>query len=177
MSFADHFSPDELIILQERAERIAGRLGDTQQDMQTALLVKLGVETYAFALEQLVTIIEDVVITPVPCVPAFVAGVANVRGRILPVMDLAHLLGLPTPEARQLATLIVVAHEATSLAFKVEQIDDLVSLERSTIKPLPLDFDVARPEFFSGLTPEGYTIINTAVILGADDLIVDEHLD
>lgn len=77
----------------------------------TALHVRIraGGEDYALSVEDVIEVAELGHITPVPGAPSEVLGVRNLRGTVLPVLDLATVLGIP-PAA--LCERIVVAEQA-----------------------------------------------------------------
>ncbi len=180
MPFQDHFDDHEFSILQGRALRLATLLANEDTSGRIAALrVRLGGEMFIFPLDELVTIVDDATITPVPCVPAHIAGIANVRGRVVPVIDLATLLGLATEQTDERPVLIVAmaADDRVSLAFKVQAIDELVTVEQQSISPLPSDFETAYPEFFIGISEENRVLINTGTILASEMLVVNDTAD
>jgi purine-binding chemotaxis protein CheW len=72
------------------------------------VIFRLEAGQYALPLEQVVEVLRMVAIRPAPEGPAWLAGVINLRGRVLPIMDLRARLGLP-PRAARLETRIIVA--------------------------------------------------------------------
>ncbi|MBI4495180.1 MAG: chemotaxis protein CheW [Chloroflexi bacterium] len=81
--------------LRERARQYA-RLAQQVEDGEKteALLFRLGDETCAVELRLLRKVQLAKGLTPVPCTPAYVAGILNVRGEVVTVLDLANTLGL-----------------------------------------------------------------------------------
>jgi chemotaxis signal transduction protein len=73
--------------------------------------------------------------TPVPLAPSFVLGLANLRGTVMPVVDLAPLLGLPArqPEAQTLG--VVLGHGPWTAAAAVDSVLGLEPLERDAARP------------------------------------------
>ncbi len=69
-------------------------------------------------------------ITPMPGSPQHVLGVANIRGQIIPVIDLPAVVGC-TPSARNI--LLVTEYERSVQGFAVEEVDEIVRLERSRV--------------------------------------------
>jgi purine-binding chemotaxis protein CheW len=61
-------------------------------------------------------------ITPLPLAPAFVLGLANLRGTVMPVVDLAPLLGLPPREAKAQTLGLVLGHGAWKAAAVVDTV-------------------------------------------------------
>jgi purine-binding chemotaxis protein CheW len=103
---------DALIPLAEQAE-IDARLNDRARRLAEVpptvdasgaievLVCRLGVEEYALELRLLHGVYPATGLTPVPCTPPFVAGLLNLRGEILTVLDLAAAMGLPGFERRE----------------------------------------------------------------------------
>src|SRR5215216_5720695 len=104
MSIHEHFTERELKILQARAERAASaaQRDDVEKTEIRALQCTLGSESYALPVEFVRAVYENVTVVPVPCTPRFVAGIANIRGRIMPVLDLATLLNVPPSKGNSL---------------------------------------------------------------------------
>ncbi len=73
---------------------------------------RLDRQTYALPLEAVLQIVEMVTITPIPQLDHGIAGVINVRGTPMPVLDARRLLGLPAAP-RQLHTPIILAQAGT----------------------------------------------------------------
>jgi purine-binding chemotaxis protein CheW len=97
-------SPEERT-LRERARRLALEPGEEAALADHAgaefLLCRLCDECYAIDLTVLRAVQPARGLTPIPCTPAFVAGMLNVRGTVVTVLNLAHLLDLadtPVPE-------------------------------------------------------------------------------
>jgi purine-binding chemotaxis protein CheW len=181
MSLYDQFSPKEIEVLLRRAERAAHASQDTQAGgvLINALVVSLGREQYALPLEALSAAYEVNVnlttpIVPVPCAPAFVAGVANVRGRVIPVIDLAALLGVPGDETAESASLIIVSSDQMSLALRVGIIGDAIVIRQRELVPVPETLDLAKPGYLQGTLPDGTGLLDLDAILNDPALIVDD---
>ena len=76
----------------------------------TLVLFRLGEADYALPLDRVVEVLRMVAITPVPESPRAVAGVIDLRGRVIPVLDLRRRLGMPD-RAYDLRTPILVAED------------------------------------------------------------------
>jgi purine-binding chemotaxis protein CheW len=68
----------------------------------------LGAEEYGIAILKVREIIGIVPVTPVPGTPSFMQGVINLRGKIIPVIDLRAKFGMPTQAASRETCIIVV---------------------------------------------------------------------
>jgi purine-binding chemotaxis protein CheW len=95
---ASELSPEERT-LRERARRLALEPGEAESPTGLAeaevLICRLGDERYAIDLALLRAVQPAHGLTPIPCTPPFVAGMLNVRGIVVTVLDLARLLELP----------------------------------------------------------------------------------
>jgi purine-binding chemotaxis protein CheW len=89
---------------------------------------------YAFPLATVEEVLRMVAITEVPESPDWIAGVINLRGRTVPVVDLRTRLGLP-PRAPSLDTAIVVTESLLrgSVAFLADEIIDVISVPAESI--------------------------------------------
>lgn len=76
-------------------------------------------------------------ITEVPESPPGVEGVINLRGRIIPVMDLRVRFRMPTVERTEDSRIIVVDAAGTTLGFIVDRVHEVLRLDASTVEPGP----------------------------------------
>src|SRR5262245_14950567 len=172
MSFYDHFSENEREILRTRAERIAKAQKDIRQgDTLSVLVTHVGKESYLLPMEALTAVYVGHTIIPVPCVPPFIAGIANIRGQILVVLDLATLLSVPDDIAKQV--LIVVSSGDTSIAFCVESVGEATTILMSELQPIPAAVHGA---YLQGILPNRMALLDLEAIFNDTSLIVDETI-
>ncbi len=95
--------------------------------MKQLLPFKVGYETYALELVEVQEVVEDQMIHPFPGSPNVVAGAIGFHGRIVPVLDLARLLGFPTGKMGQ--RLIVLVNRRGPVALGVDQVRAIISVE------------------------------------------------
>jgi purine-binding chemotaxis protein CheW len=89
--------------------------------------------------------------TRLPRVPAHIAGVVNLRGTVLPVMDLAARLGWQTTEATPRHAIIVTQLEGQACGLIVDSVSDIVTLDADSLQPPPATADDAIAPFLEGL--------------------------
>lgn len=90
--------------------------------------------------------------TPLPHAPSFVRGVINLRGAVLPIVDLAARLGLPSGEESSRNVIIVVHVQNQTLGLLVNAVSDILSIPLQDMQPPPeLAADVSRT-FIHALT-------------------------
>ena len=101
----------------------------------------LGGAGYGIPILKVREIIRLLEITPIPRMPDYVRGVINLRGRIVPVIDLRMKLGLPNPSTTN-RTCIIVTHiqigDATKLmGLIVDALDEVYQINAEDIEPAP----------------------------------------
>lgn len=87
-------------------------------------------ESYAFAVEDVLEVAELGDIAPVPGSDGSVLGVQNLRGEVLPVFDLASVLGIARVGVAQ--RLLVVEHDGRRAAFAIDEVLDVAELPAPT---------------------------------------------
>ena len=107
------------------------------QDTRTFVVFKLGDEEYGLDICAVQSIVRFEEPTPVPRCPEFVLGVMNLRGRVIPVLDMMARLGLgrfsPTPGSR----VIVAEGEAGILGLAVDGANEVRAIPVDTIQATP----------------------------------------
>jgi purine-binding chemotaxis protein CheW len=102
------------------------------------VVFELGHEEYAVPIEQVREVVKVPKITLVPNGQAFVVGVMNLRGQIVPVIDLEKLFELPAT-SQATAQHIVVSEDASHILFgvQVDQVSEVLRVSVGAIKPTP----------------------------------------
>ena len=99
-------------------------------DNVTSLLrVRLGDALVGLPARAVREIVRAVAITPLPGAPAIVEGAINVRSELVPVIDVRQRLGFPGKTLDPDEFLVVVQAGSRTLAFRVDDVDDLVDVE------------------------------------------------
>lgn len=134
-------------------------------------------ENYAIELLRIREIIEHIPITRVPGMPAAVLGVINLRGRVVPVVDLAVKMGLgPRPITRWTCFVIVEAAlegERTTLGLLADSVSEVFDLGADDIQPPPA-FGTRTPvDYLRGLGLQEQRFI---LLLDMDRLLSSEEL-
>jgi Chemotaxis signal transduction protein len=97
--------------------------------------------------------------TPLPHVPHYVRGVINLRGNVLPVVDLRARLGQGMTEATAKHVIIVVRDGARTTGMLVDAVSDIITLASADIQPPP---DVMDSDDDSGI--EGIAILDGRMV-------------
>jgi purine-binding chemotaxis protein CheW len=132
-----HLAERQATLLQQAAAAAEAQEGREGPGIQL-LLFSLGGESYAFPLERVREVVKPGPTTPVPSIPKHILGVMNLRGEILPVLDLKRLLGVgegtPTPQGR----IIVVKTPGMTVGFLADGVEDAIEVRESMEPPLAI---------------------------------------
>ncbi|MET0400871.1 MAG: chemotaxis protein CheW [Cystobacter sp.] len=141
------------------------------------LAFSLAEETYAIELLRIREIIEHVPITRVPGMPESVLGVINLRGRVVPVVDLAVKMGLGArPLTRWTCFVIVDAHlegEHTTLGLLADSVSEVLDLGADDIEPPPAFGTRAPADYLRGLGRQEQRFV---LLLDMDRLLSTQEL-
>jgi purine-binding chemotaxis protein CheW len=97
---------------------------------------RVGEEEYVIDLRRIREILQPVPVTPVPHAPEFLAGVMNLRGEVIPVVDVRERLGAPGTSPRSKVLVVNVAGRLLGLI--VDAVAEVVRIPRSDIRPPPI---------------------------------------
>lgn len=114
---------------------------NTITEMRQYLTFKLAEETFAVDVGKVREILEVTTITRMPQVPDYMCGVINLRGSVVPVIDLKRKLAMPATD-RTVNTCIIlveVSHDAETLVLGAlaDSVQEVVELEPEQIEPAP----------------------------------------
>ena len=125
----------------------------TLQAADTAkyLTFNLAEETYGLPILTVREIIGLMQITRVPRMPEFVRGVINLRGKVIPVIDLRVKFGLPGIEDTKEACIIVVDVENMLMGVKVDMVSEVMDIGADRIEDTPSFGVQVDTRFISGL--------------------------
>ncbi len=189
---ASAISPEEMReIWASRAARLARiPVEEDEGEQIKLLLVRLGREIYGLDAQYVFNIRLADLITHVPRVPDWVAGVINLRGRILSVVDLQRFFGLPPAEddgegdaefVAAMPYLVVVETPDMEVALLVDDVLTVTSLPTDRIQEVTGTVRGLRPEYVQGVMirenddagMEGSSVL---VVLDLPALLSDERL-
>src|SRR4030081_3494383 len=107
-------------VFARRAEEVAeyDSIDSHSAEALEALVFALGAEQYALPANQVHEVRPLGLLTPLPGTPSFFAGLINVRGRIVPVVDLRPLLGMPSEDGPSMSV-VLVSHRSGDVGLLV----------------------------------------------------------
>ena len=126
--------------------------GEEQHQYLTFLL---GKETFAIGILRVKEIIEYGTLTAVPMMPSCVRGVINLRGRVVPVVDLAVRFGRPLTEPGRRTCIVIVEvaaeGEHRDIGIVVDAVNQVIEILPTEIEPAPTFGANLRGEFIQGM--------------------------
>jgi len=121
----------------------------------TALTIRLQDELFAVEAGRVREILDLVPFTHVPNAPAFVGGLINVRGRVVPLADLRVVFGMDRPEADEDTRIVVmevdIDGEPTIAGILADKVHDVTDIETASIEETPKVGMRWRPELIKGI--------------------------
>lgn len=144
----------------------------------------LGHQTFGIDMTALIEIREWENPTPLPNVPSFIKGVTNLRGNVIPVVGLAERLGWEPSAIHARSCILVVNIPGKQAGFLVDEVNDIVAINRSEIQPAP-EVETIESSVIDGLVrittrakdgtrDENGTMV---LLLDLDALSLTRHLD
>lgn len=124
---------------------------------------QLGPEWFGLPVGHARAVLYRPAVTPVPGTPPFVAGVVNLRGEILGVLDLAVLFGLHRPR-NAYAFAVVASAEGVEAAVLAERVEDVVWLEAGREEPVVSTLPPEQAHFFEGIYHDAGRLISVVAL-------------
>ncbi|SHJ35621.1 CheW protein [Malonomonas rubra DSM 5091] len=144
---------------------------DAQKDLY--LTFHLGDEDFAIDITQVTEIVGIPLITTIPDHPNHIKGVINLRGSIIPVMDVRLRFGMPERGYDERTCLIVVKGDDSMTGLVVDRVNEVVEIPTSQIEPAPLKG--GRQNYIHGLGKLGDSV---KILLNLKNLLdEDEELE
>ena len=104
-------------------------------DEQQLVVFQLGAELYGVEIARVHEIIRLQTVTRVPHAPAFVEGVINLRGKVIPVVDLRRRFGLPLADHTRASRIVVVEIGDQVVGIVVDGVSEVLRVNKGTIEP------------------------------------------
>lgn len=111
----------------------------------------LGKEEYALEILKVQEIIGLMPITPVPGMPAYIRGVLNLRGKIIPVMELRVRFGLERVPDTDESCIIVVQSGTYLMGVLVDKVSEVSEVDDKQIEPVPTFGIGSKVEYLAGI--------------------------
>ena len=148
------------------------------EEEQQYLTFLLSGEMFAIAILNIKEIIEYGSLTEVPMVPSFIRGVINLRGSVVPVVDLSVRFGRNKTEVSRRTCIVIIEvqnndESKQDIGVMVDSVSEVLEIPRSEIEPPPAFGAKIRVDFMHGM---GKVAGKFVIILDADKVLSVEEL-
>jgi purine-binding chemotaxis protein CheW len=135
------------------------------------LTFALGQEEYGVEILKIQEIKGFSQVTPLPNAPAYVKGVLNLRGTIVPIVDLRKKFRLPDVAYTQFTVIVVVQVQGKTLGFVVDAVSDVLTVPGHAIQPTPDLHGQIDTACLTGLAPAGEQGEKLVILLDIDKVL------
>ncbi len=142
----------------------------TYNDVLQLVTFTLGDEEYAIDILKVQEINRMKEITRIPNSPDYVDGVINLRGKVIPVINLRKRFGLPVVEENQQSRIVIMEIFSIIIGIIVDSVSEVLRISSSFVKPTPPLSTNVSSEFIKGIVD----IDNRLIILLDMDKLFDE---
>lgn len=119
------------------------------------VIFELGSEFFGADIAKVESIIKIQPITQLPHAPGFVEGVTNLRGKILPVIDLRKRFGLPAQQADKNSRIIVASVDQTEVGMIVDEVSEVITVPEGAVETAPGIATTVESTFIKGIAKLG----------------------
>ena len=115
--------------------------------------------------------------TPLPGVPEYIFGIMNIRGQIMPVIDLKKILQLPDQGLGELNKVIILSHDQIEFGILADTVHGTQSLEIDKIKEVPVTISGSEKTYLMGITLDGLIILDARKFISDKKLVVNQDVN
>ena len=133
----------------------------------------IGSEEFGVDILKVIEIIRIMEIAKVPKAPAFVEGVINLRGLVIPIIDLRRRFGLENKASDSSTRIIVIEINGMSVGFVVDSVSEVLRIPANTVEPAPAVVAGVDSDYISGvgkLEDRLLILLDLDKLLSADDM-------
>jgi purine-binding chemotaxis protein CheW len=141
------------------------------------LTFKLGDEEYGLEILKVQEIIGAMEVTRVPRTPEYVRGVINLRGKVIPVIDIRKKFGLEVVDETEKTCIIVVQVEqgnrSVTMSIVVDEVSEVLDIDGSQLEPTPEFGSTINTDFILAMGKVGEKVV---MLLGIDKVLSTEEI-
>jgi len=119
----------------ETSQRVVEAIEDEDSIEDMYLTFEVETEEYAVCIESVTEIVTNQRIIPAPDMPVYITGVINLRGKVVPLMDIRLRFGLPKKEYDDRTCIIVVEIDEIPTGLMVDRVKDVLEIPKENIEP------------------------------------------
>ncbi len=157
-----------------KGELMDDMLDDEDEDTQANkyLFFKIDRESYGIGIRHIIEIVELQRISAVPDMPSYVKGVINLRGKVIPVVDLRLRFGMEERPYDDRTCIVVSEIGGVTLGFIVDTVEEVLEIPESQVEPAPRFKTVSgQDRYIAGMGKAGEQV---KILLDVEKLIKDD---
>lgn len=158
--------------IEAAAKEINQQIGLTTDGSQF-LTFQLGDELYGVDILRVQEIKGYTAVTRIPNTPAHIKGVLNLRGTIVPIVELRTKFGMPTIDYTMFTVIVVVVVREKIMGLVVDAVSDVLNIDKKDIQPAPQFGAKVDVSFLNGIGKSGDKLV---ALLDMDRLLSDSDL-
>lgn len=165
-------------VLAERAVLLA-QTDDEADNSESAgqyLTFSLGAERYAVDVRFVEEIQPLKNLTIIPCTPDFVVGAVNIRGNIMPVMDIKTFFDIPTTIMEDSHKVIVVGVGDLKLGLAADNVEEVAVIGLESIEPQLATLSGVQEEFIEGVAGGQVIVLDIEALVRDRRMVVNENI-
>ncbi|MCL2304109.1 MAG: chemotaxis protein CheW [Planctomycetaceae bacterium] len=144
---------------------------DTLKDMY--LSFRLGDEDYCLEIRHVTEIVGIQKVTQVPDMPHYVKGVVNLRGQVIPVIDMRLRFNMPGRDYDERTCIVVINLNGSQVGLVVDTVNEVRSIEETNVSPPPKSGGAPSAQYIRGLGKVGESV---KIILDANKLLFEDEM-
>jgi purine-binding chemotaxis protein CheW len=167
---------DTRSLLKLRAVNMASE-PELESDTSAAITIiefSLDAENYGIESQFVMEVFSLKDFTALPGVPAYILGLVNLRGQILPVIDLRRLFNLPWKGLGELNKVIVLHNEQMEFGVLADEVNGVKAVLIDDLLPVPSIITGKYKKYLMGLTKESLIVLSAENLLTDKNIIVNE---
>jgi purine-binding chemotaxis protein CheW len=138
------------------------------------VLFELGAETYGLDIATVHEIIRMQPITKVPKAPVYVEGVINLRGKVIPVIDIGKRFGFEKPQENKNNRIVVVYLQDTTMGIVVDAVTEVIRIPNDAVEPVSDIVTTGNSDYLQGIAKLQDKMV---ILLALEKLLAsDSHL-
>lgn len=130
----------------------------------------IGEDEFGIEIDKIVEILKGQKVFQLPNLPSFLSGVINLRGEVIPVIDLRRRFGIKPIKGKD--RIVVIRFGKEKVGLFVDDIKEIINLDPSDISTPPTIFKGLKTEYMVGIGKKDDRII---IILNLDSIITSEE--
>ncbi len=139
--------------------------------MNEYAIIIISQEEFGISLDRVIEVLKAQKITPLPEVSGLISGVINLRGIVIPIMDLRKRLNVKSAHGRE--RIIIVKIHGEKIGLLVDAVKEVLTIEKEQIA-VPLSaFKGLNPEYLNGIGKIGDRLI---ILLNLETLLTSEEI-